>query len=263
MDDKQDKTETKEKVTNQAQIANSGNGFFTIFGKISAVLFILVIIFSLGFALGKFSDFKISLSSLMTPEKTVKKESPPASYPTAILRASPSTAVKFISPTLTPVFSGQYLDFKIGSSTNSLKVPEKWILTQKKEDFSSIVTVENSGFSLIIRGNEATEGAPCGFPDAPLKPTEMYPSVSEYTYESYAEFKGETGGIYRRVDITANPSAGKNFFTICQKRGTDWMTPTNFGFVMYEVPYTDNPETKYSEQLKILDGMFSTIKIKS
>ena len=220
---------------------------FTLLGKIFVGLMIIIVLVGTGYYLKSFIGGKIEeVPMVVSPEPVVDI----SIIPQATMASSPTAVL------------GRTLSYKFENSTYILQAPEGWELTQEKENYTTDITISDGKAALIIRINQATEGAPCGFPDALLTPSEMFPDVSEFTYNTYSEFKGSQGQFYRRVDITANPSVGKNFFAVCQKRDKDWMKPTGFGFVTYEVPYSDNPEKTSVETLKILDAMFAGLSLK-
>ncbi len=237
---------------------NPNNRLFNLLGKIFLAILIVSVFTGAGFYLGRLSVAKTDLLPI-TPAP-LQKETP---IPTQEIAA---TIV--LQPTVKPTESvkqeslpqKQTFNIKVEDLSFSLQAPPGWQLKTEKENYTTVNTIESSDSALIIRTNLATEGKPCGFKDAPLSPSEMFPDISEFTYDSYTEFKGNFGQIYRRVDITANPSAGKNFFAVCQKRETNWLEPTTYGFIMYEVPYSDNPLVTAAETLTTLDTMVASLK---
>jgi hypothetical protein len=247
--------------TKEIRSESGKNGLFVILGKIFLGFIIASLILFIGFYIGNTSDLKLMSEVTYVKETKVNNlKTAITSIPTVIV---PTLFPETTKTIITPGFKKTgLLSFKIKGSTYTVEVPEKWILTQKKDGYSDVIEIANGDNLINIKFNDATEGVPCGFPDASLKPSEMYQDVSSYTYNDYVEFTGAKGQIYRRVDITANPSAGKNFFTICQKNGINWMRPTSFGFVMYEIPYVDDPEKDALVILQSLDEIFASIKVK-
>jgi len=237
---------------------NPNNRLFTLLGKIFLVILIISVFTGAGFYFGRLSVLKTDLLPI-TPVPLQKDT------PTPTQEIVTTTALQ---PTVKPTESvkqeslpqKQTFNIKVEDLSFSLQTPPDWQLKTEKENYTTVKTISSGQSALVIRINLATEGAPCGFKDAPLSPSEMFPDISEFTYDSYTEFKGSLGQIYRRVDITANPSAGKSFFAVCQKRDTDWLEPTTFGFITYEVPYSDNPQVTAAEALTALDAMVASLK---
>lgn len=60
--------------------------------------------------------------------------------------------------------------------------------------------------------------------------------------ESFQEFKGATGIVFRRSNISPNPKATKNSNSICEKTDRGFMLPTRFGVIEYETPLKPNDQ---------------------
>jgi hypothetical protein len=220
---------------------NPNDRIFSLLGKIFFGVIILAVLIGVGFYLGRFYSIKSISIKVTTPSKKVM---------TTVL------------PTQETFPQKQTINMKIEEKNYSAQAPLGWQFSQEKNvDSVTDNKISNGQVSLIIRTNMATEAPPCGFKDSPVQPSEMFSEVSAYTYDSYKEFTGSQGELYRRVDITANPSAGKSFFAICEKKGTAWSEMTSFGFITYEIPYSDNPEQTSIEILSLLDSMVASLKL--
>lgn len=228
-------------------ISEANSNIFIILGKLFLGLVIVSLLVGIGFYLGQ----------LYSIDKTANKDKPIAQITTSI---QPEANNLKVSPTGKQAIQKQILSFKIEGKNYSLEAPKDWTVSQESDNATTDTTISNGESALIIRSNFATEGIPCGFKDAPLSASEMFPNPADYSYDTYFEFQGNQGQIYRRVNITANPSAGKSFFAICEKRQESYSQPTSFGFVTYEVPYSNNPEINSEETIKLLDSILSDLK---
>lgn len=236
---------------------NSSVGSKSSMGKV--LIFIIVILISLvsGYILrmvtepDPISQEKTVLSQVLPSpaiSKSAVSESPAENIPTDILISQPQAKLT------------QTLGYKTQNNVYMLKAPAGWTLKQENENNNTIVTISDGRNDLIIKALDATEGVPCVFPDAPFPTSEMFPDVSQYSYSKYGEFTGHEETIFRRTDITANPSTGKSTFVVCQRRENQFSQPTLFGFVTYEIPYSDNPEVVSAGTLETLDQIFGSVR---
>jgi len=225
------------------------NSFFSILGKIFFAIIIIFVLIGAGFYFGQHSEI---LNNFPLFTKLIEKNtpSPAVVVPTKEINESTESA---------PI-KKKTIIIKSEEQNYTLEALPVWKLSTEADNVNSVSTISDGLSSLIIHTNTATEGVPCGFKDAPLTPSEMFPDVSGYTYDSYTEFLGAKNRLFRRVNITANPSAGKSFFAICQKNDNTWFQPTTYGFITYEVPYSDNPEVTSAEALKTLDEMIVSLQ---
>jgi len=264
-------------VSTSPEVEKPSGGFFSFFGKIVLILLILLLLAGGGvYVLAKQMPDLVQipfLSQFLNPNPSPSPSSSPIPVPSpSVLAPSPistpsasvTTQAATQSSSLSQTGLVQTLDITTNNKHYSLKAPNGWKLTQNTENYTSTSEIGNGQFTLIIRINEATEGVPCGFPDSPVKSSEMFPDVSSFTHNTFVEFKGSQNQIFRRVDITANPSAGKLFFAVCQKGSTtnDWFQPTDFGFVTYEIPYTEKLTAADLAALKTLDSMVASLQVK-
>jgi len=225
------------------------NSFFSILGKIFFTIIIIFILVGAGFYLGRYSEI------LNNPPLFMKLTGKDIPSPTVIIPTE-----KVNKSTESASLKKETIIIKSEGQNYTLEALSDWKLSTEGDNIDNVSTVSDGKSSLIIHTNTATEGVPCGFKDAPLTPSEMFPDVSGYTYDSYTEFLGVENKLFRRVNITANPSAGKSFFALCQKNNNEWFQPTAYGFITYEVPYSENPETTSAEALKILDEMVVSLQ---
>ena len=252
--DQENRIEIKANTNPQEQKHDPNSVILMLLGKVFIAILIASLLVGAGFYLGR----KVGITDKPFGNET---ETPKTDVSNEILNEEEEPLVPSAAPTnKQKTEQNQTINIKAQGQSFSLLAPMGWQSVVETENYTTRSTISDGKNSLIIMINMATEGAPCGFKDSPLSPSEMFPDVSEFTYENYTEFKDSKNQNLRRVDVTANPSAGKNFFTICQKRESEWSRPTDFGFITYELPYSDSPETTYSEQLSVLDSMVSSMK---
>lgn len=241
--------------TNIPGYRNSGN---FLSDRMLIILLLIVISFAAGYYYhmksGVISGSKVSVDTVPSTQNETNTVFQPTVTQTVITGSQDTS-----SNTLYSSFT-QTIQFTTGNKKYGMKTPPGWSLNQVTENGNTTLTVSNGDNSLIIKQISATEGVPCGFPDAPLTSSDMFPDVSGYTYKTYTQFTGHEERIFRRVDITANPSAGISFFAVCQRRSRDWSQPTDFGFITYEIPYSDYPEKTSGENLRILDAIFGSLR---
>jgi hypothetical protein len=247
-----------------------GNGMNIIFVFLAFVVIVLVGVggYYLGTSQRTPSTRACTLEAMVCPDgSSVGRSGPncafapcPTLLPTVKVE-QPTTSVQATKP-MEAVPSPQTNTITIKSQDQNffLNAPSGWQSETETDTFSTGTRITKGEYALVIRTNTATEGTPCGFKDAPISSSEMFPDVSGFQYDTYTEISGNMGKVFRRVDNTANPSAGKSFFAVCQKSGTNWMQPTSYGFIMYEVPYDDNAETTYASALKVMDAMVASLQ---
>jgi hypothetical protein len=249
------------------KVIQQGGGFFALFGKIVFILLILGILASAGLVMAKGMPNLAILPDLFnksspTPSPSSSPLPSPSPTPSPSPEASGSARPKASVSSQIPLT--QSIEITTNGKHYSLQAPNGWKLQQNTQNFTTTSTISSGNYALIIKMNAATEGVPCGFKDAPVKPTEMFPDVSGFTYDDFVEFSGSGNQLYRRVDISSSASGGKLFFAVCQKSATSkkWGQPTEFGFITYEIPYTKKLSTSDQTTLKTLDAIVASLKSK-
>lgn len=207
---------------------------FALFGKIMMAVIALGLVAGGAYYLGtRSSNTQPAVSP--TPAPTINE--PPKGAQTEVKSSGGST-----------ITAG------IAGNRFRMKTPSGWTFTTKSENGTSETIVSKGNYSLIIRQGPREAGA-CAYPDAPV-PTN--PEVgSPHVYNKYIQFSGASGEVFRRQDITANPSAGKTFYGICQKSASEnfYTNYTTLGEITYEAPL-NNPD---GQILQEMDGMVKTL----
>lgn len=222
------------------EVLNKHDKFFSVFGKVALVMIILGLIGGGAYYYGSINK----QSTLPTPTLVQLKET---KAETGTVKTTPTTGVR------RPFQSG------IGDYIFTGSIPQDWKITKAEDNFSvgtSELNIERGEYALIVRQSPRGVGA-CGYPDAPG--TSTNPEMeSPAIITKYTQFLGFLGEVFRRQDITANPSAGVSFYGICQKNSNEnfYQNYTKFGEITYHTPL-DNPSEAV---LKEIDSIVATFK---
>ena len=195
--------------------------FFSVFGKVALVIFVIGTIAFGGYYLGKkennrqqVTDNKGQITVQISPN----------------FQVSPTMEIQPTSVPVKTINGG--VDKKAGLSFSlySLTAPLDW--SDKKESQTTMdekLILEKNGAQISIY-QAATGGAMCLYPGDP----DFQGPSSKFT--SFTEMTTKDGTVLRRsgTDVSFN---GKVNFTICQKNSEgNFGEPTNYGHIAYSLP---------------------------